>query len=293
MIQAHPVLSSVPATTEGRWSRTRRRLAGDPVAVVAGAILLTLLMAALCAPWIAPYDPLDTNLRLRGGAPNAHHWLGTDEQGRDILSRILYGSRMTVAISFTALLIGTLIGGATGILAAFYKRLENPLMRIVDVLLSFPAILLGLAVVSISGPGFTGIIIALAAGTTPLVARMARSVASTVVNQEYVTAGRAIGLTDGALIMHYVLRNCIPSILTYATLRFGQVIILAAAFSFLGLGVVPPAPELGAMISQGRSLIYHAPHVALVPGFVILLLVLSLNLIGDALRDILDPKLSD
>jgi ABC-type dipeptide/oligopeptide/nickel transport system permease subunit len=211
--------------------------------------------------------------------------------GRDMLSRILYGTRLTLLTGFLSIFFGGAIGSLCGILAAFFKRLDAFIMRLMDVLFSFPAILLGLAIVGIYGPGVGGIVLALTISSIPPVCRMARSSAATVVNQDYVVSGRVIGLSDTVLIWRYVVRNCVSSIFVYVTLRFGQVILLGSALSFLGLGAPPPTAELGTMVSQGRSFLFMAPHVSIFPSAVIFVIVLCLNLLGDILRDILDPRL--
>jgi ABC-type dipeptide/oligopeptide/nickel transport system permease subunit len=274
-----------------RGRRLMRRLWRDKIALLMLTLLVAIMLAAIFAPLITPFDPYRTNLRLRNLPPNAAHWFGADEQGRDLVARVLFGIRLTLASGFTSLFLGGLVGTTIGVCAAYYTRADNVLMRTMDVLLSFPAILLGLAVAGIAGPGTWDIIFALAVSTVPPVARVARAAALGVVNQDYLVAARALGLGDIAILWRYVLRNCATSILVYVTLRFGQVILLGAALSFLGLGAPPPAAELGTMVSQGRSLLFTAPHVALVPCFTLFLIVLILNVLGDAARDIFDPKI--
>lgn len=273
-----------------RSGRLLRRLMRDKIALVMLVLLVLIVAAAIFAPELAPFDPYKTNLRLRNMPPNATHWLGCDEQGRDMLSRVLFGVRLTLATGFMSLFMGGITGTVVGVCAAYYKRSDTILMRAMDTVLSFPAILLGLAIAGIMGPGTWGIIFALAISTVPPVARVARAAALSVVNQDYLVAGQALGLGDGAILWRYVLRNCASAIFVFITLRFGQVILLGAALSFLGLGAPPPTAELGTMVSQGRSLLFFAPHVALVPCTAIFVIVLVLNVLGDAARDILDPQ---
>ena len=267
------------------------RLARDPLLLLAILFVVIVILGALFADLVAPYNPLQTSLRFRSRPPSAQFLLGTDEQGRDILSRILFGFRVTLLTGSAGLAIGLSIGALIGLLAAYFRRLDTVLMRLIDVILSFPSILLGLAIAGAAGPGVLGIIIALGVSTIGPAARIARSAGLTVVNLDYVAGARMVGLSDAQILVRYVLRNCIPTIIVYGTLRFGQLILLGASLSFLGLGVSPPTPELGVMVSQGRSLLLTAPHVSLIPCAAILLLVLSINLIGDALRDALDPQM--
>ena len=268
-----------------------QRILQDKPAFVALIILGLIALAALFAPILAPYDPYDNNLRIRLRPPDGAHWLGTDVQGRDILSRMLYGIRTTLLIGLSGVAVGGMIGAAMGVLAAFYRRLDNVIMRIVDILLSFPSILFGLAIAAIAGPGVTALVIALSIAAIPSVARISRSAATVVMQNDYMEAGRAIGLSDGALIWRYLIRNCLSAIFVYMTLQFGQTILLGAALSFLGLGAQPPVAELGTMASEGRDFLFIAPHVATIPSVAIFVIVLVFNVVGDALRDALDPRL--
>lgn len=263
----------------------------DPILLFAVLFLLAVAISVIFAEWIAPYNPLRTSLRNQALTPSAQFWLGTDEQGRDILSRVIFGLRVTLTTSLSGLVVGIAVGSLIGLLAAYFRHLDMLLMRIIDVILSFPAILIGLGLAGVTGGGNLGIIIALAVATVGPAARIARSAAITVVQMDYIAGARMVGLSSAQILFRYVLLNCLASIIVYATLRFGQLILLAASLSFLGLGVAPPTPELGVMVSQGRALLLMAPHVALMPCAVILLLVLSLNLVGDALRDALDPQM--
>lgn len=268
----------------------------DPAAALAITVFLLIALAALLAPWLAPHDPAEStrNMMLppawaeRG---SAEFLLGTDGQGRDILSRLLHGTRLTLLIGLVAVVLGGGIGSLLGLLAAFYSRLDPWIMRTADVMLSFPAILLGLALVAVMGAGVTPVILALAVATIPDSARIARSVAVGVMKQEFVEAGRALGLPDRMLFTRYLLRNCISSIMIFMSLRFGQVILLGSALSFLGLGARPPASELGMMASQGRDFMLFAPHIAIIPSLAIFVIVLTANVAGDALRDVLDPRM--
>lgn len=268
-----------------------RRLARDPLALIALIFLVVIVVAAILAPVLAPFDPYDTNLRMRLRPPGGEHLLGTDTQGRDMLTRLLYGARTTLALGFASIVVGSLIGTSIGLAAAFYRRLEGPLMRLVDILLSFPSILFGLALAAMLGVGMDSLVIALGLSAAPPIARVARATAASVMQAEYMDAGRVIGLSDGALIRRYLLRNCAAPIVVYCSLQFGETILLAAALGFLGLGLQPPTAELGSIAAEGRSFIFLAPHVSTAASLLIFMIVLSCNLLGDAFRDLTDPKL--
>jgi ABC-type dipeptide/oligopeptide/nickel transport system permease subunit len=268
-----------------------RRLLRDKPAMLAALFLLLVFAAAIFAPLLAPTDPYVNNMRLRLKPPGGEFLLGTDSQGRSMVTRLLFGLRATLMIGLSAVAIGGFIGAALGILAAYYRRLDNVIMRVVDVLLSFPSILFGLALAAVLGPGLGSLVAALSVAAVPSVARIARGAATQVMQQEFMEAGKAIGLTDFALITRYLARNCISTIMVYLTLQLGQTILLGAALSFLGLGAQPPAAELGSMAAEGRRFLSFAPHAATVPSAAIFLIVLAFNVLGDALRDAFDPKL--
>ncbi len=281
------VVDSAPV---GR-SHVLRRLMRDKVAATATVVLTLVVLAAIFAPVLAPYDPYFTDLTIVMQPPSAEHWFGTDNTGRDILSRVIYGTRNTLMLGLVGVLIGGLLGGLLGILAAFYPRLDGWIMRLVDVMLAFPAILIGLAVAAIFGAGLTAVVIALVVATVPDVARVARGAAVGVMSQEFMEAGRAVGVSDTTLIWRYLTLNCISTIFVFLTLRFGQIILIGSALGFLGMGAQPPTAELGMMAAQGRDFLFMAPHIATIPSLAIFVIVLAANLLGDALRDVLDPRL--
>jgi ABC-type dipeptide/oligopeptide/nickel transport system permease subunit len=272
---------------ESAW----RRLLRDRTALIAGTFLGVVVLLAGLATWIAPHDPYLTKPTHMLRPMGSEYWLGTDALGRDMLSRLLHGTRLTLLLGLMGVLLGGAIGGTMGIVSAFYPRLDRVTGRVVDVLLSFPAILFGLALVAVLGAGIVPVILALAFATIPGVARVARSSAIVIMRQEYMEAGRAVGLSDGALIWRYLTRNCLSSIFVFLTIRFGEIILLGAALSFLGLGARPPAAELGMMAAQGRDYLFIAPHVATIPSVTIFMIVLAFNVLSDAVRDILDPRL--
>jgi len=270
---------------------TLRILVREPAAAVSATLVALIVAAALLAPWLAPRDPFDTDLTAIMQPPGGDFPLGTDGQGRDMLSRMLFGLRVTLLMGAVSLGIGGVIGVAMGFGAAFYRRLDGLLMRLADIMLSFPAILFGLAIAAILGPGTGAVITALAVATIPLMARIARSTALVVLGLDYIEAARAQGMSDARLIWRHLGPNCLSPILVFSTLRFGQVILLGSALSFLGLGAQPPVAELGAMAAQGRTFLFFAPHISVIPCLGLFVIVLAFNVLGDALRDALDPRL--
>lgn len=270
-----------------------RQLLRDPAAAVCLAVAVTLILAAVFAPLLAPTDPYDNDLSFAMAVPGTEGLpLGADAQGRNMITRVLYGLRVSLMMGFAAVLIGGGIGALLGFLAAFYARwLEQPIMRLMDMMLSFPAILVGLALAAIFGPGVFAVVLALSVATVPLMARIVRGSALVVMKLDYIEAARATGMSDARLIWRHLAPNCLSAIFVFATLRFGQVILLGSALSFLGLGAQPPVPELGAMAAEGRNFLFFAPHIAVIPCVVIFVIVLAFNVLGDSLRDALDPKL--
>jgi len=267
------------------------RLVADPGAALALGVVVAVIAGALFAPWLAPYDPYDNDLRNTMAEPGPGHWLGTDGQGRDMLSRILFGLRVTLGMGLASVVAGGAIGIFLGFAAAYYGRLDQPVMRLMDMLLSFPAILVALALAAVFGPGLEPVVIAMAVATVPLMARIARGAALVVLGQDFIEACRAVGMSDARLVWLHLAPNCLSPIFVFATLRLGQVILLGSALSFLGLGAQPPSAELGAMASAGRNFLFLAPHVAVIPSLAIFVVVLAFNVLGDALRDALDPRL--
>lgn len=285
--------TATPVADSTRKSRPGllQRLGRDPLALLALIFLVVIVVAAVLAPALTSFDPYETNLRMRLRPPGGANLLGTDTLGRDLLTRLLYGTRTTLALGFAGVAVGSLIGASIGLTAAFYRRLEGPLMRVVDVLLSFPSILFGLALAAVLGVGMDSLVIALGLSAAPPIARVSRATAASVMQAEYMEGGRVIGLSDATLLRRYLLRNCAAPIVVYCSLQFGETILLAAALGFLGLGLQPPTAELGSIAAEGRSFIFLAPHVSTAASLLIFMIVLSCNLLGDAFRDLTDPKL--
>lgn len=259
--------------------------------LIGGGILSMLLLMALLAPVLAPYDPLAQDLYQRLQPPSTDHWFGTDDFGRDILSRIVYGSRISLRIGLIAISLALTGGTLFGLVAGYRGGMVDMLiMRSMDLMLAFPSILLAIAIVAVIGPGIENAILAVSIVLVPQFARLVRSSVLTVREATYVEAARALGATESRLLFYSILPNCTAPLIVQTTLGMGTAILDAAGLSFLGLGAQPPVPEWGAMLSGGRELLLRAPWVMTFPGLAIFAVVLGLNLFGDGLRDALDPK---
>ena len=273
------------------WHPGLRRGLRHRGALVGLALIGLFLAMAATSPLVAPRDPLAQDLSRRLEAPSAEFPFGTDDFGRDILSRVLYGARISLRVGVVAVAISLLVGGGIGLVSGYYGgTLDLLVMRLMDVLLAFPAILLAIAVVAVLGPSLTNAMVAVGITGIPVYARLVRGVVLQVKSLEYVTAARALGAGDARLILRAVLPNCVAPILVQTTLGLATAVLDAAGLSFLGLGAQPPTPEWGAMLSQGRELILDAPWALTAPGLAILFSVLGFNLLGDGLRDALDPR---
>lgn len=281
---------SATATMPGR-AGVAARLRRDPAALAAALFLFAVIATAFAAPAIMRANPYDNDLAAAMQPPGPAHILGADDQGRDLVVRLIYGTRLTLLMAAVSVAFGGGIGVFLGLMAAFYRRLDGLIMRCMDVLLSFPAILFGLAIAAIFGPGAVAVMLALSVATVPLTARIMRGAAAVEMARDYMEAARATGMSDARMIWRHLAPNCISALLVFATLRFGQVILLGSALSFIGLGTQPPTAELGAMAAQGRTFLFFAPHIAVVPSVAIFAIVLAFNVLGDALRDALDPRL--
>ncbi|WP_437615558.1 glutathione ABC transporter permease GsiD [Erwinia sp. V71] len=275
------------------WREFWRKFRRQHVALIAGLFVLLLVVVAFLAPWIAPFDAenyFDYD-RLNEG-PSALHWLGVDSLGRDIFSRVLLGARLSLVAGLFSVAIGAAIGTVLGLLAGYYEGWwDRLIMRLCDVLFAFPGILLAIAVVAIMGSGMSNVIIAVAIFSIPAFARLVRGNTLVLKHQTYIESARSIGASDMTIIWRHILPGTVSSIVVYFTMRIGTSIISAASLSFLGLGAQPPTPEWGAMLNEARADMVMAPHVAIFPSLAIFLTVLAFNLLGDGLRDALDPKL--
>ena len=271
-------------------SPLRRRIRRYGLAWAGGTIVLAWILVAIFAPWIAPFPPDAQDIANRLASPSATHWLGTDELGRDVFSRLLYGSRVSLFAGFSVVLLGASFGTVIGILAAWLRGWgEEALMRFTDLVLCFPPIILALALAAALGIGTTNTIIAMLVVWWPKFARLARSLAIVQRSQEYVEAATIVGLPQKRILFRHILPNIFGPIAVLCTLDLGIAILTFAGLSFLGLGVVPPTPEWGSMIAEGRELVEQW-WVATFPGIAILSVVVGFNFLGDGLRDWLDPK---
>jgi peptide/nickel transport system permease protein len=282
------------ARSRGFWADSVQRLARSRAAVAGGLIVVIFVAVAVLAPALAPYEPLRGQLGARLMPPSAEHWLGTDELGRDVLSRVLYGARISLEIQIGAVLLALIAGLALGLVAGYVGRWPDLLiMRVIDVMMAFPGIFLALAIIAALGTGLANVIIAGAISLVPQFARVVRGSILTLREKEFVEAARALGTGDVTIIVRYLLPNSLAPIIVQTSLRMATVLLTASGLSFLGLGVQPPSPEWGAMLSNARTYMITAPHVATVPGLAIMLVVLGFNLLGDGLRDSLDPRLRE
>ena len=268
------------------------RLSRSPLAVFGLLVVAVLIFAAIFATQIAPYGQADMNLANRFMFPSSAHWFGTDEFGRDILSRIIFGARISLQVGLIAVGISLVCGGLLGAIAGYYGgRLDNVIMRAMDVLLAIPGTLLAIAIAASLGPGLYNLMIAVGISAVPSYARIVRGSVLTLQGQEFVEAARAVGSSDWRIIMKHIIPNSMAPIIVQSTLGVASAILNAAGLSFIGLGIQPPTPEWGAMLSGGRSYIRNYPYMTLFPGLAIMITIMALNFLGDGLRDALDPKL--
>jgi glutathione transport system permease protein len=275
------------------WSEFWRKFRKQHVALAAGVFVLLLIAVSIAGPHLVPYDPENYfDYDALNAGPSAAHWFGVDALGRDIFSRIVAGTRISLAAGFVSVAIGAIIGTFFGLLAGYYEGWWDRItMRVADVLFAFPGILLAIGIVAILGNGMINVIAAVAVFSIPAFARLVRGNTLMLKQLTYIEAARSIGASDWTIIMRHILPGTISSVIVYLTMRIGTSIITAASLSFLGLGAQPPTPEWGAMLNEARADMVTAPHIALFPSVAIFLTVLAFNLLGDGLRDALDPKL--
>jgi len=284
-------------TTSTRHASVQRfyygwlRLRANPLALIGLAILVALILIAIFAPLITPFGPNDQDLTRRLLPPSATHWFGTDELGRDVYSRVVYGARITLYISFLVAIIAAPIGLAVGTTSGYFGGwTDTVLMRVNDIFLSFPGLILALGFVAALGPGIENAVIAISLTAWPPIARLARAETLTVRSSDYIAAVRIQGASPTRIILHHIVPMCVPSVVVRITLNMAGIILTAAGLGFLGLGAHPPMPEWGAMLSTGRQSMLQAWWLAAVPGCAILITSLAFNLFGDGLRDVLDPR---
>ncbi|SPY08582.1 glutathione ABC transporter permease GsiD [Oligella urethralis] len=271
------------------WRKFRKQKLG----MAAGIFILILVIVAFLAPWIVPFDPETFfDYEALNEPPSWSHWFGVDSLGRDIFSRVIMGARISLAAGFISVALGALVGTTLGLIAGYYEGWsERIIMRLSDVLLAFPGILLAIGVVAILGSSMVNVIIAVAVFSVPAFARLVRGSTLSLKQMTYIEAMRSVGAPDSTILFKHILPGTISPIVVYGTMRIGTSIITAASLSFLGMGAQPPTPEWGAMLNDARADMLIAPHVALFPALAIFFTVLAFNLLGDGLRDALDPKL--
>ncbi|WP_076507647.1 glutathione ABC transporter permease GsiD [Pseudacidovorax sp. RU35E] len=282
-----------PLAVRSPWSEFWRKFKRQPMALAALAFIVLLVAVAVLAPWISPYDAENFfDYDRLNTPPSAAHWFGVDPLGRDIFSRILMGARISLATGFVSVALGAVVGTALGLVAGFYGGWwDRLIMRMCDVLFAFPGILLAIAVVAILGSSMTNVVVAVSVFSVPAFARLVRGNTLALKNLTYIEATRSIGAGDLTILLRHILPGTLSAIVVYFTMRMGTSIITAASLSFLGMGAQPPTPEWGAMLNEARADMVNAPHVALFPSLAIFFTVLAFNMLGDGLRDALDPKI--
>ncbi|ADP14552.1 binding-protein-dependent transport system inner membrane component family protein 10 [Achromobacter xylosoxidans A8] len=282
--------SANSAAGADRW-QVLRLLVSRKTVLISLIVIIVLVAAALLAPWLSPYDPFKLSIMNRLKAPGAAHWFGTDDFGRDVFSRVIYGGRLSLMVGFSVVIVSSILGIALGLIAGFFRTADKFVSRLIDAMMAFPDILLAISLVAALGPSLVNVVIALGIVYTPRLARIVR--ASTLVIRElpFVEAARALGVPTWRIVTVHVLRNLVSPILVQGTFIFAYAILAEAGLSFLGVGVSPDIPTWGTMINAGQQYMGSADWIMIFPGIAIVLSVLSLQLVGDGLRDVLDPRL--
>ncbi|MGG2056533.1 nickel transporter permease [Lysinibacillus pakistanensis] len=276
----------------GPWLEGWRSFKKSKVSLIGAGIVLFFILLAIVGPYLAPQDINEQNFAKRLLAPSSEHWFGTDDFGRDIFSRIIHGARISLWVGFFSVILSVIVGSLLGIIAGYYgKWIDTIISRIFDIMLAFPSMLLAIAVVSVLGPSLQNALIAIAIINIPNFGRLIRSKVLSVKEEEYIVAAKAIGMRDTRILFSHILPNSITPIIVQGTLAIATAIIEAAALGFLGLGAQAPAPEWGKMLADARKFLINAPWTMIFPGLAIMLTVLGFNLMGDGLRDALDPKM--
>lgn len=282
-----PVAPSMPT-----WRKAIAKARSNPTTLAGAVICLLILAAAILAPWIAPHDPAEQDIINRLAPPGGDYPLGTDQFGRDILSRLLWGARISLTVSLGAIALACVIGGTIGMVSGYIGgRFDLFVMQVMDVLLSFPSLILGLIVVALLGPDLVNLVVAIALTAIAPFARIARAPTMALKERAFVEAGRALGYSHMRIVFRHILPNIMPEVMVMASLWMATAVRVEASLSFIGLGVKPPTPTWGGMTRDGFENILDSPWLAIFPGLAILLLVLGLNMVGDGLRDATDPKL--
>ena len=280
------------ANKNGELYLTLLRLRRNKLALLGLFILFLLVIVAVLAPVLAPFHYAEQNLMMAFEPPSWEHPLGTDDFGRDILSRIIYGAQVSLQVGIFAVALAMFIGGALGAIAGYYGgRIDGIIMRLMDILLSIPQILLAVAIAAALGPGLLNLTIAVGVAALPAFARVVRGAVLSIIGQEFIEAAYCMGASDSWIIIRHILPNCSAPIIVQSTLRVAQAILVAAALSFLGLGIQPPFPEWGGMLASARGYVRDYGYMTIFPGLAIMITIMALNFLGDGLRDAMDPKL--
>ncbi|HEY8576934.1 MAG TPA: ABC transporter permease [Devosia sp.] len=285
-------MAAISASAPHREPNLLMRLARRPTAFVGLLIILTIAVLSILAPWIAPYSPIKLSVANRLNGPSLEHFFGTDDMGRDVFTRVLYSGRTSLTVAVAVVTLASILGVVLGLVSGFFRKADAPISRLIDAMMAFPDILLAIALVAALGPSATNVVIALGLVYAPRLARVVR--ASTLVVRElpYVEAARALAVPTHKILTRHVLRNVASPLLVQATFIFSSSILAEAGLSFLGVGISPDIPTWGTMISVGRQYLDAAPWIMWFPGGAIVITVLSLQLVGDGLRDLLDPRLA-
>jgi peptide/nickel transport system permease protein len=273
------------------FQQVRKEFWKNRSAKIGAFIFLIVCFVALACPLLAPYDPLELNVRESFAPPSSQHLFGSDSYGRDIFSRILYGARVSIRVGLEVLLVAGFFGTLIGIIAGWYHKLDNIIMRIMDGFMAFPAIVLALAIRAALGPMEFNLVIALSVTQLPRIARIARSAVLKTREMGFVRSAKAVGANNLRILILHILPNSLAPLIVQASFTFATVVLVEAGLSFVGVGVPPPSPSWGSIVADGRDYIRTAPWITMSPGVVIIIVVLGLNLLGDGLRDILDPKM--
>ena len=284
-------MEAITSSSSRRGSFVQRLLANRSFVLGAALVAIVVVLASL-AGLVAPFDPLKGNFRDRMAPPGIQHWMGTDHFGRDILSRVLFGARISLLIGLTVTLITAAAGVFIGALAGYFRKLDGPLMRLMDAFMAFPSIILAIAISSVLGASVINVILALSIAATPHTARIVRASVLVVREMEYVEAARAMGANHARILVRHVLANAMAPLVVRMTYVFAVAILVEAVLSFIGVGPPPPTPTFGGIVANGRDFIVTAPWITIAPGIAIVISVLGLNLLGDGLRDVLDPRLA-
>jgi peptide/nickel transport system permease protein len=281
---------SLPRVSE--FQRFRRVFFGRPVVIFGFVVIFLLVFAAIFASFIAPYDPNQPSLKDNLQQPSVAHWLGTDNLGRDVVSRLIFGTRVSLMVGFLSVGVATVIGMILGLTAGYFgKWLDAILMRIIDGLMMIPPIILALVFAAVLGGGLRNVMIAMGIALTPSYCRLMRGQVLAIKQSDYILMARAVGSKDSRIMATHIFPNCLPPLLVLITLNLGGAILAEAALSFLGIGVTPPTPAWGNMVYDGQRYVFNYPFLSFAPGVCIMLVVLAFNMIGDGLRDALDPRL--